>query len=356
MSFLMDLRDDDTYTYIKNNLAFTGPPVVPVMGEFVPPYDLVGGKYYTWVWNGTYWVLTDNYSTIYVEDDPPNQSTYHKSGCPSKIVPYNGYGYFAVGLAGNVEIRKINFSTNVVTTVQAYSVTYEKIVRTAATLYDNFVLFLVVVGDDTDHTSVSNVSVEIIKMALDESCTQLYSADLSFSSTLRWVGIGCDGTNVYASISGLTSVGSQCFYVPLGGGARTDIKTVPSSYSYSGTRYLRYSDAGGGGEYLALLTDSIDKMWDLDYKSSAFGIIYIMDDSSYPIYAISSTDSRLHALKLNSDESHTEITTLLSSSLNHEYLRFPPTFRAEGRSVLHFPCGSTSRYSAEIRLPYRDVL
>jgi hypothetical protein len=350
MAFQMSLRDDDTYTYIKNNLVFTGPPVVPIENRFVPPYGLVGGKYYSWVWNGTYWALTDNDSTIYTETEPPNQSA--TSSAPSPIIPYNGFGYYCIGTSGGaIKVKKINLLTNVVTTIQAYSVTHSSSAECAGTVYGNYALFVGGLGNSSDLGSQTEVSLEVIKVLLpSESCTQLYSSDVSLSSANANNSIGCDGTDVFVGCSGRSS--DRLFSIPFSGGGITNIGTE-SDFNYGERGWGRR-----GSTIYDWRTSTIgdQKEWSLSGYLSTDGIAYIIEDDSYPVYVITSDAFNIHMVKLNSDETITLLETINGLFNNQPTVRPLSIFYNSGRSVLYFPSCVSGRNSVEIRLPYRDVL
>jgi hypothetical protein len=357
MAFQMSLRDDDTYTYIKNNLVFeSGAKFGAGSYKVVSPYDLYGGKYYSWTWDDTdeNWILVDEESELYAETDFV-ASTYvpgYSTNAPSPIIPYNGYGYFCTGEANAVKVKKIDFSTNNVSTVATYSVTHDGICETDASVYGNYAFFVVGVADDAGD-SATEVSLEVLKMSLiDESITQLYTSDDTLdSSYLGSVGVGCDGTDVFFNCHQRDPY--SCLSVPIGGGGTTNIGD--SSQVFYGERgWARYeskifnwrtSVAGDQKEWAVPGT-----------RMNEYMIVYIMDDSTYPVYAITGTSSGVYAVTLNSDESVTTVETLCTGSYNSRVLAYPLTILyGKNRSVLFFPANSGEN-SVEIRLPYRDVL
>jgi hypothetical protein len=357
MAFQMSLRDDDTYTYIKNNLVFESGAKFDLGNDrAVIPYDLYGGKYYSWTWDdtGENWILVDEDSEVYAETDFVAY-TYGWSidayllNAPSRIIPYNGYGYFCIGTANAVKIKKIDFSTYVVSTVQTYSVTHDGVCETNASVYRNYAFFVVAVANDTAD-SVTEVSLEVLKMSLvDESVTQLYSSDDAYDEDrLYSVGIGCDGTDVFFNCRNRTSY--KQLSVPIGGGGTTNI---------GDSNLVWYGDRGWARDNSKVYNwrtsvSGDQKSWDV--PSDRRMPIYIMDDTSYPVYAIVGSATEIKAVALNSDESVTDVETLCTGSYNTLSLQTPqPILYGSNRSVLFFPANS-GRNSVEIRLPYKDVL
>jgi hypothetical protein len=346
MAFQMSLRETATYEYIRDNLVYSSAPIINKDDRYTIPWDTHKGIYYSWKWDSgaRKWKLYDSVSAVYTEDDGADKSSGR--ACPSPLIPYNSYGYFCVGDGGNMKIKKIDLSSYSVSTEQAYSLTGSTRTENGSAKWGPYIFFVTTEFDSGSSAS----SIELIKLDLtDGSYTQLYSSDDSVTGgVLEAITCGSDGTNVYVGATEERDDG-PAFYVPIGGGAKTDISSSEEYLFYGYKAYVRNT-----GSVQKILLKDLSKEWDMTGKTTMTDPVYIMDDSSYPIYIISGDGTHITQYELNSDESVT--TGVELDSTNRGVIHTAPygMIMKYGPSLIFNATSSSD--TVEIRLPYRDVL
>jgi hypothetical protein len=179
----------------------------------------------------------------------------------------------------------------------------------------------------------------------NESGTELYTSTIH--TGISTVSVGCDSSDVWVSYSSYggavagysiemtgkidRTTGALTTETPPGGFARCN-------YGYKG--YMLCVDGGGNdasSDYLYIMTNDQTSSWKIeaDYYDH-WPQVYIIDDSSYPIYAFLCNSGGNHRfVKLNADETITtikEMTSTFSSQWsrngpkNEQILKWEPDY------------------------------